>query len=273
MDEETPAWKGGWTAPSHRAELGLEFHPSRFRVPVASSPSLGLRAPSDEEHRCRGHELAWRFTWLPRHCRLQQPTFYTRQLRLPRLTCQLPWWLSGEESGRHGFDPWVRNIPWRRKWQPTPVFLPGKSHGQRSLAGYSPWGHKSQTQLSNETTTTTRVTYSTFSRGNAPSTNGWPQPSLDDSPADISNSYKFKDGFPMDPIWAANKHPVPWRPWSNKYRGGDFPLGDSSALAQGDLEAWRGQVPGPRSQAPISQGHLNSHPSFLNEVAKLCLKG
>ena len=36
----------------------------------------------------------------------------------------------------------VRKIPWRRKWQPTPIFLPGKSHGQRSLAGYSPWGHK-----------------------------------------------------------------------------------------------------------------------------------
>ena len=36
----------------------------------------------------------------------------------------------------------VRKIPWRRKWQPTPVFLPGKSHGQRSLVGYSPWGHK-----------------------------------------------------------------------------------------------------------------------------------
>ena len=36
------------------------------------------------------------------------------------------------------FDPWVRKIPWRRKWQPTPVFLPGELHGQRSLAGYSP---------------------------------------------------------------------------------------------------------------------------------------
>ena len=43
---------------------------------------------------------------------------------------------------RHWFDPWVRKIPWRRKWQPTPVFLPGESHGQRSLAGYSPRGHK-----------------------------------------------------------------------------------------------------------------------------------
>ena len=37
------------------------------------------------------------------------------------------------------FDPWVRKTPWRRKWQPTPVFLPGQSHRQRSLVGYSPW--------------------------------------------------------------------------------------------------------------------------------------
>ena len=43
---------------------------------------------------------------------------------------------------RCGFDPWVRKIPWTRKRQPTPVFLPGKSHGQRSLVGYSPWGCK-----------------------------------------------------------------------------------------------------------------------------------
>ena len=43
---------------------------------------------------------------------------------------------------RCGFDPSVRKIPWRQKWQPTPVFLPGESHGQRSLAGYSPWGCK-----------------------------------------------------------------------------------------------------------------------------------
>ena len=39
-------------------------------------------------------------------------------------------------------DPWVGKIPWRRKWQPTPVFLPGEFHGQRSLAAYSPWYHK-----------------------------------------------------------------------------------------------------------------------------------
>ena len=43
---------------------------------------------------------------------------------------------------RHWFHPWVMKIPWRRAWQPSPIFLPGEFHGQRSLAGYSPWGHK-----------------------------------------------------------------------------------------------------------------------------------
>ena len=42
---------------------------------------------------------------------------------------------------RHGFNPQVKKIPWRRAWQPTPVFLPEESHGQRSLAGYGPQGH------------------------------------------------------------------------------------------------------------------------------------
>ena len=41
-----------------------------------------------------------------------------------------------------GLDPWVGENPWRTAWQLTPVFLPGESHGQRSLAGYSPQGHK-----------------------------------------------------------------------------------------------------------------------------------
>ena len=55
-------------------------------------------------------------------------------------------WLNSKEFicqfRRHGFDPWRRKFPWRREWLPTPVFSPEKSHGQRSLAGYSPWGHK-----------------------------------------------------------------------------------------------------------------------------------
>ena len=80
-------------------------------------------------------------------------------LLFDRLSTPLEWtqegglltrgWLSGKESncqcrrcGKLRFSPWVGKIPWRRAWQPTPVLLPGKSHGQRSLAGYSSWGCK-----------------------------------------------------------------------------------------------------------------------------------
>ena len=62
---------------------------------------------------------------------------------------ELARWLSGKESvcqwrrrRRCGFSPWVRKIPWRRTWPPTPVFWPGESHGQRSLVGYSPWSQR-----------------------------------------------------------------------------------------------------------------------------------
>ena len=64
-------------------------------------------------------------------------------------TVDFPGSTSDKESGcqcrrckRHRFDPWVGKIPWKRKWQPTPVFLPGKFREKRSLVGYSPWGHK-----------------------------------------------------------------------------------------------------------------------------------
>ena len=52
------------------------------------------------------------------------------------------------QCGRPGFDPSVGKIPWRRKWQPTPVFLPETCLKQRSLVGYGPWGHRELTQLS-----------------------------------------------------------------------------------------------------------------------------
>ena len=66
----------------------------------------------------------------------------------PILHTGLPRWHSGKESTcqcrrleSRGFDPWIGKIPWRRKWQAALVFLPGESNGQRSLVGYSPWGH------------------------------------------------------------------------------------------------------------------------------------
>ena len=71
------------------------------------------------------------------------------------------WWLSGKESAcqcwKRRFNPWVGKIPWKGKWQPTPVFLPGQFHGQKSLAGYSSWGHR-------DVDTTQRLTF-TFSQG------------------------------------------------------------------------------------------------------------
>ena len=72
-------------------------------------------------------------------------------LREFHIVLGLPRWHSGKESAcqcrRHRrceFNSWVEKIPWRRKWQPTPVFLPGKFHRQRSLGSYRPWGHRIQ---------------------------------------------------------------------------------------------------------------------------------
>ena len=79
----------------------------------------------------------------------QQP-YLVRSLYPRNRTCYLTRgasrWLSGKEFSyqyrRHRFTSRVGKILWRRAWQPTPVFLPREAHGQRSLAGYSPWGHK-----------------------------------------------------------------------------------------------------------------------------------
>jgi len=62
-------------------------------------------------------------------------------------------------AGNMVFDPWVGKIPWRRKWQHTPVVLSGKSHGQRSLMGYSPWDPKES-----DTTEVTQHTYNLFTK-------------------------------------------------------------------------------------------------------------
>ena len=66
-----------------------------------------------------------------------------------KLNHRLPIWHIDKEPTcqwrrckRHRFSPWLGEISWGGEWQPTPVFLPGKSHGQRSLVGYCPWGHK-----------------------------------------------------------------------------------------------------------------------------------
>ena len=88
---------------------------------------------------------SWRFSDLP------SLPFEEKALVSSGLPCLckargLAWWLRWSRihlpCGRPGFIPWVGNNPWRRAWQPTPVFFLGQSQGQRSLAGCSPWGGK-----------------------------------------------------------------------------------------------------------------------------------
>ena len=67
--------------------------------------------------------------------RARKQSYLKRNIETPRyFSLWLPWWLSGK-CRRHRFNPWVGKIPWRRKWQPTPVFLTGKFHGQTNLVG------------------------------------------------------------------------------------------------------------------------------------------
>ena len=68
--------------------------------------------------------LSWVIVGFPGSASGKEPTRQCRRLKI------------------HGFNPWVRKIPWRRVWQSTPVFLPGESHGWRSLAVHTPWGRR-----------------------------------------------------------------------------------------------------------------------------------
>ena len=78
---------------------------------------------------------------------LQRPFQIRQHSWVPGIRTCTKWYsikkcLQCRRCKRHGFNSWAEKIPWSRKWQPIPIFLPEKSHGQRSLAGYSPWGHK-----------------------------------------------------------------------------------------------------------------------------------
>ena len=117
--------------------------------------SLGREDPLVKGMATHSSILAWRIPWTEEPGGLQstglQRVGHDRATSLSFFhflglsTLQgLPWCLSAKESTcqcrRHSFDPWVGKIPWRRKWQPPPVFLPGESHGWSSLVGYSPQG-------------------------------------------------------------------------------------------------------------------------------------
>ena len=115
--------------------------------------SMGQEHPLEKERVTHSSIFAWRIPWMEKPSMLQSMgsqrvghNWATSLHFLPHLPPGIPWWLRGSsvylQCWRPGFDPWIRKIPWRRAWQPTPVILPGESHGQRSPVGYSPWGHK-----------------------------------------------------------------------------------------------------------------------------------
>ena len=114
------------------------FSPSWAKIPKGIFPSIKWRKGQGTNLWIRCFSNKW-FKCL---CRLQQLCNATCLTGLPR-------WFNCKEYSRwcrrhrrHGFNPWVGKIPWRREWQPSPSFLPGKSHGQRSLVGYSSWDCK-----------------------------------------------------------------------------------------------------------------------------------
>ena len=115
--------------------------------------SLGWEDILEKEMATHSSILAWRIPWTEEPGGLQsmglQRVGYDWATNTHKGIRGLPWRFSSRvlQCKRHKFHLWVGKIPWRRKRLPTPVFLPGKSHGQKSLAGYSPWGSKGQTNL------------------------------------------------------------------------------------------------------------------------------
>ena len=123
--------------------------------------SLGQEDPPENRMATHSSILAWEIPWTEKPGGLQfmgwqriRHDWATKHIHTHthththRVIWDFPE-ASGEESAcqcrrlnRCGFSPLVGKIPWRRKWQPSPVFLPGEPHGQRCMVGYSPWGHK-----------------------------------------------------------------------------------------------------------------------------------
>ena len=126
-------------------------NPPAYAGDAGSIPGSG-RSPGEGngnpiQYSCLGYPMdrgAWQATCTPCTPSHKSRTRLTKPPPMSEigLSWLLSWWLCCLPSRRLGFCLWVAKIPWRRKWQPNPVFLPGKSHEQRSLEGYSPWGHK-----------------------------------------------------------------------------------------------------------------------------------
>ena len=98
------------------------------------------------ERGCRWKRRRDNLQWLSSHSSLYSACLWwssTLYSAVPSVASQVAQWERiCLQNRRCRFDLWVETVSWRRQWQPAPVFLPGKPHAQRSLAGYSPWGRK-----------------------------------------------------------------------------------------------------------------------------------
>ena len=110
--------------------------------------SLGWEDPLEKEMATHSSILAWRIPWMEEPGGLQSTGSqrvehdWATSLSFSLVAKWETICLHCRRFRRYGFDPWVRMIPWRRAWKLTPVFLLGKSHEQRNLVGYGPWGCK-----------------------------------------------------------------------------------------------------------------------------------
>ena len=127
---EVPSQKSGPAIGIHPISLLRQGRkptaPSRCLIQSTASRLAQPGSPNSDSEKSwnRAHQSAW--LWSPAY------SPFDGQADFP--SCKL--------CRRPKLNPWVRAIPWRRGWLPTPVFLPGEFHGRRSLMGYSPWGHK-----------------------------------------------------------------------------------------------------------------------------------
>ena len=129
--------------PNRSAILDFHSQSHSWRSRAATAPACACIPPNTKE---QGMRMFSQIRALPRSC--TQGLTGGSGGKEPACQC-------GRHK-RYGFDPWVRKISWRRVWQSTPVLLPGESHGQRNLVGYSPRGHK-------ESDTTERLNAHTYS--------------------------------------------------------------------------------------------------------------
>ena len=136
---------------------------------------------------------------------------------------------SGKEStcqcSRHkrcGFHPWVGKIPWRRKWQLTPVFLPGESHGQRSLVGNSPWGLMESD--------TAEVTEHTFTWVLIPSHWGW-------VPKEGNWAPERDNNFVMLELWTLSN--FSWEGWRKVLISSIYPLRKNENVCEITCRYWQ----------------------------------